>query len=122
MNEPQQKFELYLDTQITACRQRSKQLAEEDRVDESNFEKIRANVYEIFKTVLSAAGKASKGDEPAKRSFFLQKTEQIPVSWAASYEKAKQNGDVKKLHIESIKLETIREIRDRYQQIMGGDL
>ena len=117
MNEQQQKFESYLDQQIAACKQRSKLLAEDERMDEGNFEKVRANVYEIFKTILSVAERVCGKDDSAKRSFFLQKVEQIPTSWAASYEKAKQNGDVKKMHIESIKLDTIQEIKDMCIQI-----
>ena len=117
MNEQQRKFESYLDEQIAACKRRSKLLAEDDRVDEGNLEKVRANVYEIFKTILSVAERVCGKDGSAKRVFFLQKAEQIPTSWAASYEKAKQNGDVEKMHIESIKLDTIQEIKDMCMQI-----
>ncbi len=117
MNEKQTKFELYLDEKIAACRQRCERFAADDRIDEGNFEKIRANVYEIFKTIFSAAEKACGKDVSAMKCFFLQKAEQIPSSWTVSYEKAEQHGDVKKMHIESIKLETVREIRDIFMQI-----
>ena len=112
MNE-QQKFELYLDEQIAACKQHSKLLTADDR----NFERVRANVYEIFKTILSVAERTCGKDDLAKRCFFLQKAEQIPTSWMSSYEKAKQHGDVVKMHIESIKLDTIQEIKDMCMQI-----
>ncbi|MDE5802633.1 MAG: hypothetical protein K2I22_06930 [Lachnospiraceae bacterium] len=117
MSEQQQKFESYLDEQIAACKQRSKLLAEDDRMDERNFEKIRANVYEIFKTILSVAERVCGKDDLAKKAFFLQKAEQIPTSWTVSYEKAKQNGDARKMHIESIKLDTIQQIKDMCMQI-----
>ena len=117
MNEQQRKFESYLDEQIASCRQHSKLLAEDDRMDEANFEKVRANIYEIFKTILSVAERVCGNDNLAKRRFFLQKAEQIPASWLTSYEKAKQNGDVEKMHIEKIKLDTIREIKDMCEQI-----
>ena len=112
MNEQQQKFESYLDGQIAACKQRGKLLSEDGRMDEGNFEKVRANVYEIFKTILSVAERVCGGDDSAKRAFFLQKAEQIPAGWGASYEKANQNGDIEKAHIESIKLDTIQDIKD----------
>ena len=117
MNERQQKFELYLDEQIAACKQRSKQLTADERMDESNFEKVRANVYEIFKTIFSAAERVCGKDDLAKKRFFLQKVEQLPSSWMTSYETAKQHGDVKKMHIESIKLDTVQKIKDMYTQI-----
>lgn len=117
MNEQQQKFESYLDEQIAACKQRSKLLAEDDRMDEGNFEKVRANVYEIFKTILSVAEKVCGNDDLAKRHFFFTKAGQIPKSWTTSYEKAEQNRDVEKMRIESIKLDTIQEIKDMCMQI-----
>lgn len=117
MDEQQQKFESYLDEQIAACKQRSRLLAEDDRMDEGNFEKVRTNVYEIFKTILSVAERVCGKDDLAKKRFFLQKAEQIPMSWTTSYEKAKQNGDARKMHIESIKLDTIQEIKDMCMQV-----
>ena len=122
MDEQQRKFESYLDEQITACKRRSQLLAEDDRMDEGNFEKVRANVYEIFKTILSVAERICGGDDSAKRAFFLQKAEQIPAGWRASYEKAKQNGDIEKMHIESIKLDTIQEIKDMCMQLWEGTI
>lgn len=116
MNE-QQKLESYFEERIAVCKQRSRQLAEEERIDEANFEKVRANVYDIFKTILSAAERVCGKDDLAERRFFLQKMEQIPTSWAVSYEKAKQNGNNEKIHIESIKLDTVREIKDVCMQI-----
>lgn len=119
MNERQQQFERWLAEQTAACKQRGKLLAEDDRTDEATFEKIRANVYEIFKTILSVAERVCGSDDRARRDFFNQKAEQIPASWEASYEKAKQNGDAEKMHIECIKLDTIREIREMCAQIWG---
>ena len=119
MNEQQRKFEVYLDEQIAARKQRSKLLTADDRVDEGNFEKIHANVYEIFKTVLSVAERVCGRDELAKKRFFLQKAEQIPASWMTSYERAKLHGDVEKMQIESIKLDAIREIKNAQMQIWG---
>lgn len=117
MNERQCKFERYLEGRIAACKQRGGLLVADDRMDEGNFEKIRANVYEIFKTILSVTEKVCEEDDCAKKRFFLQKVEQIPSGWEASYEKAKQHGDVEKMHIEGLKLDTAREIREMYMQI-----
>lgn len=113
----EQTFELYLDEQIAACKQRRELLTADGRMDEGNFEKIRANVYEIFKTILSVAEKTCGKDELAKKRFFLEKAEQIPAGWRASYEKARQHGDVEKMHIEDIKLNAVHEIKDMYMQI-----
>ena len=100
MSEQQRKLDTYLDEQIKACKQRGKLLAEDDRADEGNFEKIRANVYEIFKTILSVAERVCGNDNLAQKRFFLQKTEQIPANWMTSYENAKQHNDVETMYIE----------------------
>ncbi len=52
----------------------------------------------------------------ALRDFFLQKMEQIPENWKLSFEKAKEHGDAKKMHIEGIKLETAQEIRNIFEE------
>ncbi len=120
MNAQQQNFESYLDEQIAACKRRSALFAADDRRDEGNLEKVRANIYEIFKTILSASERACGTDKSAQRRFFLQKAEQIPAAWAASHKKAEQHGDIEKMHIESVKLDTVREIKDRYMRIWEG--
>ena len=117
MSEKQRKFESYLNEQEMACRRYSGVLAKEGRIDEGNFETIRANIYEIFRTIFSVAERTCGNDEFAERDFFLQKAEQIPANWMASYKKAEQNGDAKKMHIEGIKLDTVQKIKDMFMQI-----
>ena len=41
----------YLEERIAACRQKEAALVADSRADEAVFEKIRANVYEIFLTI-----------------------------------------------------------------------
>ena len=87
------KFETmnsYFDEQIAACAARSQALLADDRTDESNFEKIRANVYDIFRTMLSVAVAAGKGDANAVRSFF-----------------------------QLIKLDTLAKIKDKFSEVWG---
>ena len=73
----------------------------------------------FLKTIFSVAGRVCGDDDRARRDFFSQKAQQIPAGWAASYEKARQNGDTEKMHIETIKLDAIREIREMCAQIWG---
>ena len=117
MDEQKRKLISYFDEQIAACKRRTGLLIADDRMDEGNIEKVRANIYEIFKTVFSVAEKVCGEDDLAIKDFFLQKAEQIPLNWTNSYENAKKHGDVEKMHIENVKLETIREIKDTFLQI-----
>lgn len=115
------KLNCYFEEQIAMCGQRTEELLADARTDEANFEKIKANVYDIFRTILSVAVKSSKGDPVTVRRFFLQKTEQIPSNWMAAFEAAKQHNDVIKMQIEQIKLDTIHEIEETFANIWEGE-
>ncbi len=114
------KLNSYFEEHIALCGQRNKEFLVDDRTDEATFEKVKANVYDIFRTILSVAVKTSKGDPDAVQRFFVQKTEQIPSSWVTAYEKAKQHNDVVKMRLEQIKLDTIGEIKENFAKIWEG--
>ena len=107
----------YFEDRIADCSRLEKELIADERRDEATFEKIRANVYDIFRTILSVAEKVGKGDPEAVRNFFVQKTEQIPSTWAASYEKAQQHNNAVGMQIEQIKLDTIDEIKKQFAKV-----
>ncbi len=107
----------YFEEKITECDKRKAQLLEDDRADEADFEKIKSNIYDVFRTVLSASQKACGENEEAVKSFFESKTEQIPASWRVSLEKAQEHGDEKKICIEKIKLSVIEEIKGKFRCI-----
>ena len=115
------KLNTYFDRQISLCHQRNKDLMADDRMDEATFEKIRANVYDIFRTILSVAAKATKNDPEEVKQASALKAEQIPSNWSIAYEKAKQHDDIVKMKIEQIKLDTIREIKETFIQIWEGE-
>ena len=114
------KLNRYFEEQIAMCNRRSKKLLDDERTDEATFEKVKANVYDIFRTILSVAVKTSNGDPDAVRRFFVQKTEQIPSSWGTAYDKAKQHNDTVKMRLEQIKLDTIGEIRENFAKTWEG--
>lgn len=104
---------------IAACERRRQALQDDSRADEAVFEKIKINVCDIFRTVLSAAVTAGQGKEAAVRDFFLKKTEQLPAAWPTAYEKAAQHDDAKNMQIEHVKLDTLAEIQNAFQEIWG---
>ena len=72
------KMNSYFDEQIAACVQQGKALAADDRADEAAFEKVRANVLDIFRTILSVAVKMGKGDPEKVKEFFILKRRRSP--------------------------------------------
>lgn len=111
----------YFDARIAECFEREKRLCQDERRDEADFEKVRANIYGVFKTVLSAAQKTCGDDDSAVKEFFLKKLEQIPENWRTSYEKAYTHGDAEKLQIESLKLGTAEEIKTKFKEIWESE-
>lgn len=107
----EKEIQIFLEQKIAACEEKRKRLQEDGYSDEADFEKIRANVYDIFKTVLSAAAKQSGQGPSGAWDFLKKKLEEIPSNWSAAYEKAKQHDDVKSMHIESIKLDVAQDIK-----------
>lgn len=119
MEEKQMEFVAWLDKQIAACGKRQEELLADDCADESDFEKIKANIYDIFRTIFSVALRNGNGDADAVNHFFLLKMEEIPSNWKMSYDKAKQHDDVHKMQIEEIKLDAVRDIRAAFERIQG---
>lgn len=101
----------YFAEEIAACAQREQALAADERHDEATFEKIRANVYDIFRTVLTVAVQQGQGDEAAVRTFFVQKLDAIPQNWESARRAAASHQDTVKMTVEQIKLETVAHIR-----------
>ncbi len=111
-------FLTHLDEKIEACKQRGAKLRAEGREDEGVFENIRMNIYEIFQTLFLVAERNSGGNKLILRQDFRQKLDRVPENWRISYEKAKEHGDARKIHIEGIKLETAQEIREIFEEVL----
>ena len=74
MNLKIEMMNTFFENNISECRKRENELFSDDRRDEADFEKIRANIYDIFRTVLNAALKKCGEDEAAVKDFFLSLT------------------------------------------------
>ena len=122
MEEKVSKLNSYFEKEISLCRQRSQKLLTDDRRDEAVFEKIKANVYDIFRTILSVAVKSGKGDPEAVRHFFTLKIRQIPSNWVTACNQARQHGDIVKMQTEQIKLDTAAEINEMFTAIWEEEI
>lgn len=112
------KLNEYFAEKTAECSQQKVYLLADDRRDEASFWQIRANIYDIFKTILSVAERTQKSDEGAN-SFFVKKLNEMTNTWAESGKKASDHGDAQKAAIEQIKVETAGEIRRVFEEIWG---
>ena len=111
----------YFAERISLCEQRNQELLADERKDEAIFEKVKANIYDIFRTWLSVAVRIYSGNADGVKDFFVQRAEQIPASWAAAYEKAKEHGDTVRMQTEQVKLDVVREARAKFDEIWGAE-
>lgn len=115
-NSKIEKMNAYFNEQIAECQQRSTALLADERQDEADFEKVKANVYDIFRTMLSV-GCNTQSTPEAAASFLENKLMTIPANWSASLAKAQEHGDAGKAHIERLKLEAVEYIKTNFKLI-----
>lgn len=108
----------YFADKLSECNTKKKILFADDRKDEANFWQIRANIYDIFRTILSVAQKTQK-NETAVKNFFIGKLDEMTNIWLQSGEKAAEHGDVQKSGIEQVKVETAKEISSVVERLWG---
>lgn len=93
----------YLNTREAWYREESARLASDERRDEGDLAKIRANVCGICKAVLQTL--------PADKA--REKLHELCRLWGAAREKAMAHDDRQKAVIEEVKLKTLNEICKR---------
>lgn len=99
----------FLEDGEARLRQESRHLAADERGDEGDLSKIRANVYGICRSVLETLG-------PERGSAKLAELKSV---WEAALSTAREHGDVKKAVVEEIKLETLAEIGGALERTEG---
>ncbi len=112
-------FTQYLDQRTAEVNKLTLKLAEDDRRDEADFEKIRSNIFQVIKTIFSASGRVSPYEAEQIR-FFDHKLTDIEETWQKALAAAKDHNDEKRVLQEQTKLEVISEVREMIEQLWGG--
>lgn len=112
----------FFEERIAECGQRKQALLADNREDEGTFETIRANIYDIFRTVFSVAVKNGGENGENVQSFFAARIRQIPSNWVAAQEKARAHQEEDKAYLEQIKLDAVADIRENFAKIWGKEL
>ena len=101
----------YLDQRISSIQEDTLRLIADDRRDEANFEKIRATIFQIVKTMLQASARISQ-EESERVSFLESNIALFQETWEGYLMKAKEHGDDLKIVQEQTRLEALAEIQD----------
>lgn len=102
-------------------------LEKEDRKDEAILWKVRANICEIFQTLVVATNKkvttkTNGEDVEFERIFkgeYLKMFENIPSSWRTRLTMAQKNDDILTVITEEAKLETAQKLKDEFTRLGG---
>lgn len=123
MRELEEKYIAYIDGQIAEHNNMSEQYKADDRKDEADLEKIKVNIYEIFKTLFLSDIKQLDGKDIGEivdigiYGGFLLRFDNIPTNWKKSLDKAIEHGDTTKQVIEEHKLSVAKELKDRFLEM-----
>lgn len=115
-NEKEENFIQYMDTRISATQEYISHLTADHRKDESDFEKIRANIYQILKTIFQASQKMALEEDEQTR-FLHSRLVVIENNWRASLKKAEEYHDERKILQEQIKLEVMDEVHAAFPKL-----
>lgn len=117
-NEKIETFINYLDERTSSVQENILRLIADNRRDEANFEKIRANIFQMVKTVFQASARVSQ-EESQRVRFLESKLTLFQETWESNLAKAKEHGDDLKIVKEQTRLEALTEIQDTFQKIWG---
>lgn len=116
MKELEKDFFEFLDTRKQEVLSEAAALVKDDRKDESNILKAKANIYDIFKALWTAS-KNTTSDMDGFKAAFLNKAAAIPSAWEVSLAKAKEHNDTFKVLIEEAKLSAVAEIKGKFAEM-----
>ena len=103
----------YFEEKTAACQAVVAALNADNRADEAVFEKIRMNVFGIFRSVYNAGCQYCDGNTTKELDFLRERHQKLCADWKAAYENAILHDDSEKVHIEQIKLAAADEIRQK---------
>ncbi len=123
MNKLKEEYLSYIDGKIAEHNNLSEQYKSDDRKDESDLEKVKTNIYEVFKILFLSDIKHLEGKDLGggkdKNLYnnFLNRFDTIPANWKESRDKAIEHGDTAKQIIEETKLAVAGELRDIFENM-----
>ncbi|MCR4695855.1 MAG: hypothetical protein K5654_00930 [Lachnospiraceae bacterium] len=115
MNEKEKALFEFLEEKKSLVLAEVKDLASQDRMDESNILKAKSNIYDICKAVFGAASKQSTED--TVKAAFLSTFGNITGQWQNSLEQAKAHDDSHKILIEEAKFSAVTEILEKIDEL-----
>ena len=106
-----------LGREAAALHAQADELRASGRGDEAALTQIRINMHEICRALYQASLKAA--GEGGLREAYLAKLEHVSQPWAKAREQATAHGDECRAIIETLKLDTLDQLRRLYLETEG---
>lgn len=108
-----QEFIEYLTAQAEAANAKIDDLEASGRADDAAFAKVKANIYDVCKTVsLALVDRPGFGIGAIKARF-----EGFQTSWGTALEKAREHGDVRAVAVEETKLAALADAIAHFPEV-----
>lgn len=107
-----------LEQTAAELRQQANAFAAQQRQDDADLTKIRANIYDICATIGKVMCKTQP--EEARETAFLKKLEELPQNWRMALEAAEAHGNTQRAAVEELKLEALAHVLARFHARKEG--
>lgn len=125
MNNVKEEYLSYIDEKTAEFKLNSQAYKADNRKDEAGLEMVKANIYELFRTLFVIDTKQLEGKDLSEYknislfADYLLRFETVPANWKISLEKAKEHGDTIKQVIEETKLAAAQELKDKLVSLVN---
>lgn len=105
----------YINLSMEELEKEEKRLIADERKDEANLVKIKRNVYGIAKSYYEVVKKTV-----GQKQFIEEYIRRVNIpkgKWQSAYEQAKEHRRVEQTVIEEIKIQTMEEILNKFQEV-----
>ena len=99
-------------------RQQANAFAADQRQDDADLTKIRANIYEICATIGNVVCKMTP--EEQREAVYRKKMEELPRNWYTALEMAQAHGNAQRAAVEELKLEALADVLARFEDRKEG--
>lgn len=111
-----ESFIRYLDGRTSEIKDSIIRLMEDNRRDEADFEKIRANIFQIIRTIVQSSQRITE-NEDKQVQFVDSRLGEFEETWRGALEKAEAHHDERRVLQEQVKLEALKEIKGTFERI-----
>lgn len=125
MNKIKEKYLNFIDERIAEYKCISERLLAEDRKEEADLELVKANIFELFRTIFIVDTRQLEGKDLSGLNDidlyadYLLRFKNIPANWKIFMERAKEQNDATRLVVEETKIKVAQELKDQLISIFN---